>query len=159
MNPRWQCPKHFEAVLTDRTQRTFLFRRHVYRVRLGVGFALCDDAGALWRPLRLEYDSDGASIPHPIDWLVPPLDPLRYRLASMGIHDPACREGALLRWDGEDCRWMPCRVSRTRADELLRQGILASGGWRATAGTYWAGVRIGAAFDRMLAARNRRVRP
>jgi hypothetical protein len=42
--------------------------------------------------------------------------------------------------------WQVVDVSRAQADELLRIGIIAEGGWRATAGAYWCGVRVGAAL-------------
>jgi hypothetical protein len=64
----------------------------------------------------------------------------------MGIHDPACRCGKLHRWAGLTEGWQVVDVSRAQADELLRIGIIAEGGWRATAGAYWCGVRVGAAL-------------
>jgi hypothetical protein len=146
MKPRFLAPDKFEAVLTDRTTRSFLLRRHVYRVRWENGFALQDRDGGLWRPHVEEFDSDGASIPHPLDWLIPALDAFRYRRATMGIHDPACRYGKLEHWDTEMAGWRTVTVPREKADALLAQGIEAEGGWRLTQGVYWVGVRIGAVF-------------
>ena len=143
--PVFLYANRFHASLTDRTERSFLLRRHVYRCRWEHGFALRDCEGVLWRPSVHEYDSDGASIPHPLDWLIPALDSLRYRRAAMGIHDPACRTGELDRRLPGDC-WRVVPVPRVQADDLLRQGIEAEGGWRATGWTYWAGVRVGALF-------------
>jgi hypothetical protein len=151
MTPRYLCPERFQAVLTNRTERSILLRRHIYAITITEGFALQDSDGVLWRPVIAEgwqtsYFSDGATIPYPLAWFVPALDPLRYRLSSMGIHDPACRCGKLQRWAGLDGGWQVVDVSRAQADELLRIGIIAEGGWRATAGAYWCGVRVGAAL-------------
>jgi hypothetical protein len=136
----------FHAEVTDRTVRSFLFRRDVYAVRIEDGFALLDEKGDLWRPVTKVYDSDAASVPHPLDWLVPAFNVLRYKRSSMGIHDPACGEGMLEKWDRASGTWKAVRVSRKKADWLFNQGIRAEGGWRITARTYWAGVRCGAAL-------------
>jgi hypothetical protein len=151
MKPRFLCPERFEAVLTNRTERSILFRRHVYAVTVSEGFALQDSDGVLWRPVILSsgqthYFSDGATIPYPFAWFVPALDPLRYRLSSMGLHDPACRCGKLQRWANLTDGWQVVDVPRALADDLLRQGIIAEGGWQITAGAYWCGVRTGAAL-------------
>jgi hypothetical protein len=145
MKPRFLYANRFHAELTRRTQRTFLFRRPLYRCRWEHGFALRDRDGTLWRPAVHEYDSDGASIPHPLDWLIPALAPLRYQAATMGIHDPACRDGELDRKLPGDV-WRVVPVGRSLADSLLAQGVEAEGGWRATQGVYWLGVRIGSGF-------------
>ena len=142
MKPKWLEPDKFHAELTGRTERSFLVRRHVYRCFWDEGFALQDRYGNLWRPARVSYLSDGASVPHPLDWVVPALDSLRYRHAAMGIHDPAYRMGEL------DClpymtdEWRVVPVTRRLADSLLAQGVDASGGWKVTQGAYWVGVRI-----------------
>jgi hypothetical protein len=151
MKPRFLCHDRFEAVLTNRTERSILLRRHVYAVTVSEGFALQDADGVLWRPVILgggqtSYFSDGATIPYPFAWFVPALDPLRYRLSSMGIHDPACRTGKLQRWTNLADGWQVVDVSRAQADQLLRVGIIAEGGWQITAGAYWCGVRAGAAL-------------
>lgn len=158
MKPRFLCPDNFHAELTDRTERSFLLRRHVYHVTWEIGFALQDRDGVVWRPHVESYDSDGASVPHPFDWLIPALDSLRYQRAAMGIHDPACRFGKLARWSDDACDWQVVPVPRSQADSLLAQGIEAEGGWRLTQGVYWLGVRLGAALapgDKP----HRRVRP
>ena len=134
----------FHAELTDRTVRSFLFRRDVFRVRILEGFALLDENGDCWRPVVKQYDSDAASIPHPLDWLVPALNVLRYKRSSMGIHDPACEYECLEKWSRESGLWVPTYVPRGKADWLLAQGIRAEKGWRITARMYWLGVRIGA---------------
>ena len=141
-SPKWICPDRFEAVLTDETERPFLLRRHVYKCTWEDGFALQDQNGDLWRPPVREYKSDGSSVPHPLDWCIPALDSLRYRRASMGIHDPAYRTGklAVLRKDATE--WIMVEVTKAEADSLLAQGIDASGGWRLTQGVYWLGVRL-----------------
>jgi hypothetical protein len=141
--PAFLFPERLRAELTDRTERSFLFPRPVHRVTVEEGFAFRDKDGTLWRPARKCYDTDGASVPHPLDWLVPALGAYRYRCATM-LHDAACRYGELERFDTEAGEWRKVRVPRALADELLRQGVLASGGWRITAGAYWAGVRVGA---------------
>ena len=151
MRPRFLCPERFEAVLTDRTERSILLRRHVYAITVSEGFALQDSDGVLWRPVILSsgqtsYFSDGATIPYPFAWFVPALDPLRYRLSSMGLHDPACRCGKLQRWSGITDGWQVVDVPRALADDLLRQGILAEAGWLVTSRLYWLGVRTGAAL-------------
>jgi hypothetical protein len=145
MRPLFLGPEKFHAELTDRTVRSFVFRRDVFAVRIEDGFSLLDENGDLWRPVTKEYDSDAASIPHPLDWLVPAFNVLRYKRSSMGIHDPACGEGMLEKWDRESGTWKVVRVTRRKADWLLAQGVRAEGGWRVTAGCYQAGVRIGAA--------------
>ncbi len=151
MKPRFLHPDRFEAKLTKRTERSIILRRHVYAVTVSEGFALQDSDGVLWRPVILSsgqthYFSDGATIPFPLAWIVPALDPLRYIMSSMGIHDPACRCGKLQRWAGITDGWQVVAVPRAQADELLRQGVIAEGGWRVTAGAYWCGVRAGAAL-------------
>jgi hypothetical protein len=146
VRPRWLCPDKFHAELTGKTERSFLLRRHVYKCSWEIGFALQASDGSLWRPHLETYYSDGASIPHPIDWLVPALDSLRYRHAAMGIHDPAWRHGKLDTWNEDACNWNTVCVPRSLADSLLAQGIDASGGWRVTQGIYWAGVRLGSLF-------------
>jgi hypothetical protein len=145
IRPVFLRPECFHAEVTDRTVRSFLVRRDVYAVRIEDGFALLDEKGDLWRPVTKVYDSDAASVPHPLDWLVPAFNVLRYKRSSMGIHDPACGEGMLEKWDRASGTWKAVRVSRRKADWLFSQGIRAEGGWRITAGTYWVGVRCGAA--------------
>ncbi len=150
MKPRFLHPDRFEAKLTKRTERSIILRRHVYAVTVSEGFALQVEDGTLWRPVILSsgqthYFSDGATIPYPFAWFVPALDPLRYIMSSMGIHDPACKCRKLERWTPLS-GWQVVDVPRALADELLRQGIIAEGGWRVTAGAYWCGVRAGAAL-------------
>ena len=145
MKPRFFYPNRFHAELTDRTERSFLLRRRVYECWWESGFCFQDRDGVRWRPAVHEYDSDGASIPHPLDWLVPAFEPFRYRRSSMGIHDPACRTGELDRMLPGDV-WRVVRVPRSLADSLLAQGIEAEGGWQITQGAYWLGVRLGSGF-------------
>jgi hypothetical protein len=66
----------------------------------------------------------------------------------MGIHDPACRDGKLEKWDEENLRWVVVDVPRSVADDLLKQGVEALGGWWITRWAYWLGVRIGSGFRR-----------
>ena len=146
MKPHFAFPHKFHAELTGKTERSFLVRRHQYRCWYEDDWCLVDRDGQAWRPARREWQSDGASIPHPLDWLIPALDPYRYRQAAMGIHDPACRDGRLERWDAHAMRWTVAKVPRSLADSLLQQGIQAEGGWALTRGVYWLGVRIGSGF-------------
>lgn len=148
MKPRFAFPELFHAEVTDRFERSFLFRRDVFRVRWESGFCLVDRDGNSWRPDRPEYDSDAASIPHPLDWIFPCFNVLRYKRASMGIHDPACRFGRLAKWNPYDRIWEVVEVRRPLADSLFQQGIQAEGGWKLTRGAYWLGVRIGCGFKR-----------
>lgn len=140
--PAFIFPEKFRAELTDRDERSFFVRRHIYRCRRDEGFALIDSNGDLWRPHAREWDSDGASIPHPLDWIIPALDSLRYKRSAMGIHDPAYRFGRLDKWNDENARWDTVVVPRDLADWLLAQGIEAEGGWKLTQKTYWLGVRV-----------------
>jgi hypothetical protein len=144
MKPTFEHPEAFHAEVTDRQVRSFLFLRDVYRVRIGEGFALQDSRGRRLRPVTKEYDSDAASIPHPLDWLIPAFNVLRYKRSSMGIHDPACGEGSLELWDEEHQAWKVIFVTRKQADALLAEALEAEGAWRATRWSYWAGVRAGA---------------
>lgn len=150
MKPRFLHPDRFQVELTKRTEGFFVFRKHLFRVTASEGFALQDESGALWRPVMLgtgqtTYMSDGATIPPPLSW-IGAFDPLRYQYSAMGIHDPACRTGHLQRWADITDGWQVVSVSRPQADDLLRQGIIAEGGWRVTSGAYWCGVRVGAFF-------------
>jgi hypothetical protein len=144
MKPKFYHPERFCAVLTGRklTERTFVVRRHKFMVRVEDGFCFEDRNGKLWRPVMgpdgvAEYGSDGASIPHPIDWVLPAFDPLRYRMSSMGLHDPAYRSGMLECWDEARAEWVSVRVTKSEADSLLQQGVGAEGGWRVTRFCYW----------------------
>jgi hypothetical protein len=146
-NPMWVCPEQFRATVTDRKTRTFLFHRWLYEVRRGPDFCLRDRDGVCWRSKAEHYLSDGASVPHPLDWLIPALDSLKYRRGAMGIHDPAFSTGELERWrPGEDTEWQTVKVTHALANSLLQQAIEASGGWMLTRGAYWLGVTIGGAF-------------
>ena len=146
-NPMWLCPEQFRATVTDRTTRSFLVRRWLYDVERGPDFCLRDRDGVCWRSKATRYYSDGSSIPHPLDWLIPSLDCLKYRRASMGLHDPAFQEGELERWrPGIDTEWQPAPVNHSLANSLLQQGIEASGGWMTTRGAYWLGVTLGGWF-------------
>jgi hypothetical protein len=150
MKPRFLGTGDFEAVVTRRTTGFFVFRKRIYKVRVRAGFALQDEDGNLWRPVlgkdgKRAYASDGATIPPPISWFGA-FDPLRYQCAAMGIHDPACRDGKLELMTPLDTRvWQVVDVPRAKADDLLRQGVIAEDGWRITSGAYWLGVRAGAA--------------
>jgi hypothetical protein len=69
----------------------------------------------------------------------------------MGIHDPACKCKKLQRWANLTDGWQVVDVPRSLADELLRQGVIAEGGFHIgkvhiTASAYYAGVRLGAAL-------------
>ena len=69
----------------------------------------------------------------------------------MGIHDPACKYKKLQRWTNLADGWQVVDVPRSLADELLRQGVIAEGGFhigklQVTALCYWLGVRAGAAL-------------
>lgn len=160
MKPRFLGTHYFEAVLTRRSVGLFVFRKRIYKVRVRAGFALQDEDGNLWRPVlgkdgKKSYASDGATIPPPISWFGA-FDPLRYQFSAMGIHDPACKEARLEMlprfteieprvWIDREA-WKVVEVTRPHADDLLRQGIIAEGGWRITSGAYWCGVRAGAAL-------------
>jgi hypothetical protein len=118
-------------------------------VTISEGFALQDEDGILWRPAILgsgqtTYYSDGSTVPFPFNCLTV-FSAISYKYSSMGIHDPACKCKKLQRWT-EQTGWQIVDVPRAQADELLRQGIIAEGGWRVTAGAYWCGVRAGAAL-------------
>jgi hypothetical protein len=146
MKPGFFMPQQFHIDLTARVERSFLVRRHTFRCSRGPDWRFCDRDGQSWRPVPQEWDSDGASIPHPLDWIVPAFDPYRYRQSAMGIHDPACRFGELEKWDAHSMTWVRVTVPRSLADSLLQQGIQAEGGWMLTRGAYWLGVRIGSGF-------------
>ncbi len=148
MKPHYLAPDKFEAILTDKTERPFLFRRYLYRIRWVEPFALVDRDGVEWRPDRNNYLCDLASVPHPIDWVIPALNSCRYD-RSAAMHDCVCRYEHLERWNTETLKWDRVRVSRAQGDSLLQQGIQAEGGWAATRGAYWAGVRIGAGMSRI----------
>jgi hypothetical protein len=145
-NPMWLHPEQFRATLTDRTTRTFLFKRWIYDVWRGKEFCLRDRDGVCWRSKKTRYDSDGASVPHPWDWLIPALDSLKYRRSAMGLHDPAFKEGELECLRPGETEWKTVKVPHSLANSLLQQGIQASGGWMATRGAYWLGVTVGGAF-------------
>jgi hypothetical protein len=150
MKPRFLCPERFQEVPTNRTERSIVLRRRLYKVTISEGFALQDSGGVLWRPVILSsgqttYYSDGSTVPFPINCLTV-FSAISYKYSSMGIHDPACRTGKLQRWTNLADGWQVVDVSRAQADELLRVGIIAEGGWRVTAGAYWCGVRAGAAL-------------
>jgi hypothetical protein len=136
--------ERFEAHLTTRTERPYIFSREIHECTFDDGFAFCDIDGVMWRPSRRKYDSDGASIPYPLT-VLPCFDRYKYMYATMGIHDPACRFKELELLDMEDLEWKVVAVSRAKADDLLRQGISALDGWDSTAWAYWLGVRVGAA--------------
>jgi hypothetical protein len=146
VKPRFAFPERFHAELTGKTERTFLFRRHQFACRYEEGWCLTLGNGTAWRPHVREWKSDGASVPHPLDWIVPAFNIYRYRQSAMGIHDPACRFGKLETWDAHRMAWVVVAVPRSQADSLLQQGIQAEGGWRATRFAYWLGVRIGSGF-------------
>jgi hypothetical protein len=148
VKPHFAFPHKFHAELTGHrsTERSFFVRRHQYHCWYEPDWCFTDRDGQAWRPARKEWHSDGASIPHPLDWLVPAFDGLRYRQSTMGIHDPACRDGKLERWDAHKMRWVVVAVPRSLADSLLQQAIHAEGGWALTRGAYWLGVRIGSGF-------------
>jgi hypothetical protein len=151
MKPQWIHSEQFTAELTDRYERTFIVRREVYRVRIGPDFCLRNRQG-YWRPCPTgenilhepvtEYDSDGSSVPFPLPQLIGAFNTLRYKRASMGLHDPAYRYGKLMHRGYCGDRWHVESVSKTQADQLLHDGILATGGWAITANAYWLGVRI-----------------
>jgi hypothetical protein len=145
-NPMWLCPEQFRATVTDRKTRTFLTRRWLYDVERGPCFCLRDRDGVCWRSKAARYFSDGSSVPHPLDWLIPALDSLKYRRASMGLHDPAYSTGHLERLQPGETQWTTVKVDHALANSLLQQGIEASGGWMLTRGAYWLGVTIGGAF-------------
>ena len=150
MKPVFVHPERIEFELTDRTERSFLFLRHVYRVRVWDGFCLRDSEGWEWRPEDKVFDSDGASVPHPVDWVIPAFDGWRYRRSAAGIHDPACRTGRLeRRRGGTETAWEIVEVPRWKADWLLREGVEAEGGWWLTQKCYWGGVRVGAGVLRL----------
>jgi hypothetical protein len=138
--------ERFEARLTTRTERPYIFSREVHECTFEDGFAFYDMDGMLWRPSRRKYDSDGASIPFPLA-ILPCFARYKYMYATMGIHDPACRFKELELFDMEACEWKVVAVARAKADELLRQGIVALDGWEITGGAYWLGVRVGAAGE------------
>ena len=133
----------FHAELTQGSERPFIFARPRFKCSFEDGFFFRDEDGNLWRPSKRYYFSDGASVPYPIA-LVPPFTPYRYKAPTMGIHDPACRFGELEQYNSATYEWKVVVVPRRLADELLRQGVKAKGGWKATRFGYWAGVRIGA---------------
>lgn len=151
MKPTFHHPERFHAELTGvkQTERTFLCRRHQYLVTIEDGFCLQDAGSRLWRPSRTPltpndrpqivsvYHSDGGSIPHPFDWVMLAFDPLRYRMSTMGIHDPVYRMGTLDLWEPDATAWITVKVTRSHANDLLAQGVTAEGGWRITSGSYW----------------------
>jgi hypothetical protein len=155
MKPRFLCPERFQDVLTPRTERSIIFRRRLYKVTISEGFALQAEDGVLWRPVILgggqtTYYSDGSTVPFPINYLTV-FSAVAYKYSSMGIHDPACRCGKLQRWANLTDGWQVVDVPRALADELLRQGVIAEGGFhigkvQITSSAYYAGVRLGAAL-------------
>jgi hypothetical protein len=132
-----------------------VLRRRLYKVTISEGFALQDEDGVLWRPVILSsgqttYYSDGSTVPFPINCLTV-FSAISYKYSSMGIHDPACKCKKLQRWANLTDGWQVVDVPRALADELLRQGVIAEGGFRigklqVTARCYWLGVRAGAAL-------------
>jgi len=145
MRPRWQCRELFEAVVSDREERTFLLPRTEYLIRWQDGFCLQDSAGDLWRPCETEYYCDLASVPHPLT-LIPCFIPTRYQ-RSAALHDYACRHGRLEVFSMPGGAWRTIRVPRPTADLLFYDGLYAEGAWPVTRRLYYGGVRIGAAGD------------
>ncbi len=141
--PAFLFRERFHAELTDRYERPYIFKREVHECTFDEGFAFRDRNGILLRPSRKRYDSDGASIPFGLT-MFPCFDRYKYKEATMGIHDPACRFGELEAFFPLENEWKVIPITRAQADDLLSQAIQALGGWRLTAETYWAGVRIGA---------------
>jgi len=147
MKPQFFHTDDFEAVLADKYERSFLFRRVLHLVKTTGSFCMRDEDETLWRPHEPEFLSDAASVPHPFDWFIPALNVYRYKWATMGIHDPACRTGKLDRMLKGELEWTHVVVPRSQADSLLAQGIDAMGGWKITQGVYWLGVRAGAGLS------------
>ncbi len=149
MKPAFLGTDCFEAIATKRTTGWGPFRKRVFKVRIRQGFALRDSSGICWRPVlrngQTQYASDGATVPWPLNRLFAG-DPLHFQFSAMGIHDPCCNTGYLEALHPGSTMWVVVRVTRSQADDLLSQGIIAEDGLRITSTAYWLGVRIGAAL-------------
>jgi hypothetical protein len=146
MRPAFLEPGRFEAVVTDREERSFLLPRTEYLIRWDDGFCLRDSAGDYWRPCEKEYRCDLASVPHPLT-LLPCFIPTRYQRAA-AIHDYACRHGKLATFSPVLAGWKCIEITRATADRIFADGLEAERAWTATRWAYYAGVRLGSVITR-----------
>lgn len=86
------------------------------------------------------YLTDKGSIPWWLRWLYPHD---RFERAYY-FHDFACANGYLMTEDG-----LAVKISRLRADQLLREMVLALGARKSEAAAIYRGVRIGALLEKV----------
>lgn len=129
MKPYWENPKgfHAEILIGQYSSWVPLFRRQLYDVVLDplAPMTLVDSRGRRIQPDKHVAECDFASVPRLL-WGIPGLNALSYPGAAY-IHDSAFRyHGLYFSIDGI-FQFRP--VTFDEANQLLAEGVLASGGY------------------------------
>ena len=97
-----------------------LGKKH-YKVTKSFRFYLSDDHPNVWAYVPAGFLTDGASVPRPFWWLIPPFG--EHGQAAV-LHDLLCETSTMFEKE------LPVHVSRKQADEIFREAMKATGvGW------------------------------
>lgn len=92
-----------------------------YKVLKSFRYYLSENQPDVWAYVPAGFLTDGASVPRPFWWLIPPFG--EHGQAAV-LHDILCETGTMFRNE------IPQRVSRKQADQIFRDAMKAAGvGW------------------------------